>query len=430
VYGLHVQRTDSGTVAPAELHNGPFRRLWASVGLSLFGSEITVLALPLAAVAVLDASAGQVALLAAAGTAPFLLLGLPAGAWVDLWPRRSLMVGCDWARGLLLASIPLAYALDALTLSHLFVVAFAVGAFSVLFDIAALSVLPVLVPRDRLASANGALESVRAVGQTAGPATGGALVQALSAPVAVLVDAVSFAFSALLLRGLPPLPAPPRPEVRVPVRRQVAEGLAFCLRHPVIRPLAAGGAWLNFWGHALLAVFVPFAVRELDLSPAVIGLVLAGSNIGYLLGALLVPRVNARIGVGPAIVVGVVLHGGLIAAALAPASAPLPWLLGGFAVQALGVAMWNVNAVSLRQAATPEPLLARMNATNRFLLWGAMPLGAATGGLLATALSLPAAVLIPALALPCCAAPLLRSALRTVRELPTVVPAEVVGPPS
>jgi MFS family permease len=401
------------------------------VGVSLFGSEITVLALPLTAVAVLDASAGQVALLAAAGTAPFLLLGLPAGAWVDLWPRRTLMVGCDWARGLLLATVPAAYALGALTLAHLFAVTFAVGALSVFFDVAALSALPALVSRDRLAAANGALESARAVAQTTGPAVGGVLVQVLSAPVAVLADAVSFVLSALLLRGLPPLPAPLRPEVRVPVGRQVAEGLAFCLRHPLIRPLAAGGAWLNFWGHALLAVFVPYAVRELDLSAAVIGLVLAGSNVGYLLGALLVPRLNARIGVGPVIVVGVVLHGGLIAAALAPEGAPVPWLLAGFGVQALGVAMWNVNAVSLRQAATPEPLLARMNATNRFLLWGAMPLGAATGGLLATALGLPAAVLIAALALPCCAAPLLRSALRRVRELPTpIVPTEAVTPTS
>lgn len=412
--------------------NARFRRLWGSVGASLLGTEITAIALPLTAVAVLDASAGQVALLAAAGTAPFLLLGLPAGAWVDLWPRRTLMVRCDWIRALLLASVPLAWSLGALTLAHLYAVTFAAGALSVFFDVAALSVLPSLVPRNRLAAANGALESVRAVGQTAGPAAGGVLVQTLSAPVAILADVLSFAVSALLLRGLPKLPAPARPEVRQPVRRQVAEGLAFCLRHPVIRPLAAGGAWLNFWGHALLAVFVPYAVRDLGLSPAVIGLVLAGSNVGYLLGALVVPRLNGRLGVGPVIVLGVILHGGLIAVALAPAGAPLPWLIGGLGVQSVGVAMWNVNAVSLRQAATPEPLLARMNATNRFLLWGAMPLGAATGGLLATVAGLPVAVLVAAVAVPCCAVPLALSRLRRVRTMPAADDAaatERVGPP-
>jgi MFS family permease len=395
-----------------------YRRLWGSVGVSLLGSEITVLAMPLAAVSVLDASAGEVALLSAVGTAPFLLLGLPAGSWVDRWPRRTLMVRTDVLRAVLLGSVPLAYALGALTLAHLAVVAFAVGALSVFFDVAALSVLPALVPRRDLAAANGSLEAARAVAQTSGPAVGGVLVQAVSAPVALLADGVSFLVSALLLRGLPSLLPPPRSGPRPPLRRQIAEGLAFCLRHPVIRALAIGGAWLNFWGHALLAVFVPYAVRELDQSPAVIGLVLAASNVGYLVGSLLVPRLNAAIGVGPAIVVGVVLHGGLLAVALAPTQTPLPWLVAGFTVQAIGVSLWNVNAVSLRQAGTPEVLLARMNATTRFLLWGAMPLGAAVGGLLATVAGLHSAVLVAAVAVPLVALPLLGSALRTVQEIP------------
>src|SRR3954470_20397637 len=175
---MPVHRTDAASSSRPETgvrQNARFRRLWASVGVSLLGSEITLLAMPLAAVAVLDASAGQVALLAAAGTAPFLLLGLPAGAWVDRWPRRTLMVGCDRLRALLLGSVPLAWALGALTLVHLFVVTFAVGALSVFFDVAALSVLPALVNRRDLAPANGSLEAARAVAQTSGPALGGGL---------------------------------------------------------------------------------------------------------------------------------------------------------------------------------------------------------------------------------------------------------------
>jgi MFS family permease len=425
VYDMTVRRTD-GAREPNVWRTSGYRRLWGSVGVSLLGSEITVIALPLAAVAVLHASAGQVALLAAAGTAPFLLLGLPAGAWVDRWSRRSLMVRCDWLRGGLVASVPLAWAFDLLTLPQLFVVAFAAGALGVFFDVAALSVLPALVPRDRLASANGGLEAARAVAQTSGPAVGGVLVQIASAPLALLADAVSFVVSAVLLRGLPPLAAPAPTGERPPLVRQIREGLDFCLRSPLIRPVLLGGAWLNFWGHALMAVFIPYAVRALHLSPAVIGLVLAASNVGYLLGSVLAPRLNARIGVGPAIVVGVVLHGGLLAVALAPAGTPLPWLVAGFTVQALGVALWNVNAVSLRQASTPEPLLARMNATSRFLLWGAMPLGAAFGGLLVTLAGLHTAVLVAAVGLPLVALPLLRSALLGVRTMPADTPAPVL----
>jgi MFS family permease len=423
---MSVRRTESP--AGSVWRNPGYRRLWGSVGISLLGSEITVIALPLAAVAVLDASAGQVALLAAAGTAPFLLLGLPAGAWADLWPRRTLMVRTDWLRGLLLATVPLAYALGGLTLAHLFVVTFAVGCLSVFFDIAALSALPALVPRERLSAANGTLEAARAGAQTSGPALGGVLVHVLSAPVALAADAVSFLASAVLLRGLPPLPAPPRPADPVPLRRQVAEGLAFCLTHPLIRGLALGGAWLNFWGHALLAVFIPYAVRDLGQSAAVIGLVLASANVGYLLGSLLVPRLNARFGVGPVILLGVLLHGSLLAVALAPAAGPLPWLIAGFGVQSLGVSLWNVNAVSLRQASTPEPLLARMNATSRFLLWGAMPLGAAVGGLLATVAGMGVAVLVAAIAVPLVAVPLAWSPLRRVRELPAENPAALHPP--
>ncbi|GAA1648015.1 MFS transporter [Georgenia ruanii] len=406
--------TLSGAAAAGVWADRRYRRLWGSVGVSLLGSEITTLAMPLAAVAVLDASAPEVALLSAAGTAPFLLLGLPAGVWVDRWPRRTVMVRTDWARAVLLASVPVAYVLGMLTLAHLAVVAFAVGSLSVLFDVAALSVLPALVARHHLAAANGSLEAARAVAQTSGPALGGVLVQAVSAPLALLADGVSFVVSAVLLRGLPLLPATQQAAERRPVRRQIAEGLAFCLRHPVIRALAGGGAWLNFWTHVLLAVFVVYAVRELHQTPATIGLVLAASNAGYLLGSLLVPRLNRWLGAGPTVIAGVLLHGGLIGVVLAPAATPLPWLVAAFTVQAVGVSLWNVNAVSLRQAATPEALLARMNATTRFLLWGAMPLGAATGALLATTAGLHAAVAVAAVAAPLVALPLALSPLRMV----------------
>src|SRR6476646_4472495 len=412
---------------------GGFARLWGSVGVSLLGTQVSLLALPLTALGVLHASAGQVALLAAAGTAPFLLLGLPAGAWVDRWPRRVLMVRTDLLRVALLSSGPAAYLLGVLTLAQLYVVAFGVGALSVFFDVASLSVLPALVSHDRIAEANGRLEAARATGQTSGPAIGGVLVQALTAPVAVALDAVSYLASALLLRGLPELPAPPAPEHREPLLRLVGEGLRFCLGHRYIRPLATGAAWLNFCVEGLLAVFVTHAVRDLHLSAATVGLVLAGSNVGYLLGSLLVPRLNARIGIGPAIGLGAAMHLALLLVAFAPGTWTVAWLTLGFALTAVGLAFWNVNAVSLRQATTPSAFLARMNASNRFLIWGTLPLGAGAGGFLAGVLGLHAAVISSSIGAPLSAVPVVLSAVRSVRTMPAAVrsvPAAVAEPAS
>jgi len=397
---------------------GGFGRLWGSVGVSLLGTQVSMLALPMTALGVLHASAGQVALLAAAGTAPFLLLGLPAGAWVDRFPRRALMVRTDLLRGVLLASVPAAYLFGVLTLVQLYVVAFGVGALSVFFDVASLSVLPALVPHERIAEANGKLEAARATGQTSGPAIGGVLVQVLTAPVAVVVDAVSYLASALLLRGLPEVPAPPAPERREPLRRLVGEGLRFCLSHRYIRPLAAGAAWLNFCFQGLLAIFVTHAVRDLHLSAGTVGLVLAGSNVGYLLGSLLVPRLNARIGVGRAIGLGAAMHLALLLVAFAPGTWTVAWLTLGFTIPAMGLAFWNVNAVSLRQVSTPSAFLARMNASNRFLIWGTMPLGAGAAGVLAGALGLHAAVAILCVGAPFSAVPVFLSAVRSVRTMP------------
>ncbi|MEU6370356.1 MFS transporter [Streptomyces sp. NPDC046931] len=252
-----------------------FRALWAASGVSLIGTQVSVLALPLTALIALHASAFEAALLTAAGTAPFLLLGLPAGAWADRWPRRTLMVACDLGRAVLLASLPAAQMAGALTLAQLYLVALGVGVLSVFFDIASLSVLPSLVDGDRIAPANARLETVRAAAQTSGPAIGGTLVQLLTAPFALALDALSYLASALLLRGLPPLPAPAAPKRAAGTLTQIGEGIRFCLNHPYIRPLAIGAAWLNFWTEALLAVFLTYAVRELHLSAARVGTVLA-----------------------------------------------------------------------------------------------------------------------------------------------------------
>jgi MFS family permease len=400
------------------LRDGRFRRLWAATGVSLLGSQVTLLALPLTAVVALHAPASQVAALAAAGTAPFLLLGLPAGVWMERWSLRRLMVVTDLVRALLLASVPAAHALGGLTMAQLYLVAFGVGACGVFFDVAALSVLPALVPPSRIAGANSMVEVARASAQTSGPALGGLLVHLLTAPVAVVVDSVSYLASAALLRRLPELRLEGLSPFRGPLWREVAAGVGFCLRHPYIRVLAGGAAWINFWVEALLAVFLTYAVRDLHLSAAVIGVVLALSNLGYLAGSALVPLLNRAIGVGATIVVGAGLNVGLLVAALAPRTDAEPWLVVGFTVFAAASALWNVNAVSLRQATTEPAMMARMNASNRFLIWGTMPLGAAAGGALAALLGPGGAVLVAGAAAPLVAVPLLGSRLMRVTAMP------------
>lgn len=387
--------------------------------MSLLGTQVTMLALPLTALGVLHASAGQVAALAAAGTAPFLLLGLPAGALVDRWRPRRLLVAADLARAALVATVPIGYLTGTLTLVQLYVVAALVGALSVPFDVTALSVLPALVRPDRITTANIRLEAARSVAQTGGPAVGGLLVQALSAPVALLVDVVSYLASALLLRGLPPLPPSAGDRPREPLTRQVRAGVRFCMTHPYVRPLALAAGWTNFWAEALLAVFITYAVRQLRLPAASVGVVLGVANLGYLAGSMAVPWLNRRLGLGRAIALGAGLHGAYLMAALAPPSLPLPLVTAGFLLAAAGQGIWNVDAVSLRQASTPGPMLARMNATNRFLIWGTMPLGAAAGGLLAPHLGLRGTIVLAAAAVPFAAVPILLSAVRRLRVLPT-----------
>jgi len=266
-------------------------------------------------------------------------------------------------------------------------------------------------------------ERQRPVAQTSGPGLGGVLVQVLTAPLAVAVDAVSYLVSACLLRGLPAVPPPPRPAEREPLFRQVTAGLAFCLRHRYIRPLALGAAWMNLWVEAFLAILVTYAVRDLGLSAATAGVVLAGSNVGYLLGSMLVPRLNRAWGVGRSIALGAALQVGFVVATLARTGLPVLWLTLGLAISAAGTGIWNVDAVSLRQATTPEPMLARMNASNRFLIWGTMPLGAALGAWLAGRVGLADTALIAAVAAPLSALPVVFSAVRRVRAMPSSDPA-------
>ena len=401
-----------------------FRSLWAAETISVFGTGISQLALPLVAVITLEASAFEVALLGVIEFLPFILISLPAGVWVDRMRRKPMLVTADVGRALLLASIPVAYWLDILTIWQLYVVGFFVGILTVFFDVAYQSYLPSLVARDQLVEGNSKLEISRSAAQLAAPGLSGVLVEAIRAPGTVLLDAISFFLSAVFLFRI-------RTEERAPTRtereagpgmkEEVKEGLRWVFGNPYLRWIAASTATFNFFGNIIFAVYLVFAVRTLDLRPGVIGLIFTVSSIGYLAGALLANRLSRRFGVGPTIIIGAAGSVSLLLLAIAPESNPIPFLIAAQAISGMGVPIYNITQLSFRQAITPERLQGRMNSVMRFIVWGVMPLGSLIGGALASWVSLRFAIWVGAIGMSLAVLPVLLSPVRTLREMPEPV---------
>ncbi|MFF5973418.1 MFS transporter [Streptomyces sp. NPDC012769] len=372
--------------APPRLYRvADFRRLWIGDTASQAGTAVTVLALPIVAIGPLGASAFETGVLVMCEYLGFLLFGLPAGAWTDRMRRRRVMIVCDVGRAVLLATLPAAAWLDVLSLPQLYAVAFGVSVCTVFFDIAYQTHLPRLVDADRLVEANVALESTRTITAAGGPGAGGALIAAVTAPVALLVDAVSFLVSALLLSRI--RAADPRPRTRPAggrLRKEIGEGLRFVFRTPALRALTLAAAVSNLCGTVGASMLLVLLSGELGLSPFLCGLVFTAEAIGGFLGSLLTTRVAARFGEWRAMTGSVVLSGTLWLLALPLLHAD--WRFwAAVALQGLGWTAFmpfRIGSVALRQRLCPEPLLGRVTATFRFVVWGCMPLGALVGGLL------------------------------------------------
>ncbi|HEX5506669.1 MAG TPA: MFS transporter [Thermomicrobiales bacterium] len=377
-----------------------FLKLWAGQTVSAFGDQVSLLALPLAAVLALHAGAAQMGFLTAAGRAPVLLLGLFAGVWADRLRRRPLLIGADLGRALLLGSIPAVALLGRLTLPYLYMVAFLVGALAVVFSVAYQAYLPALVARAELVEGNSKLTATRSIAQIAGPGLAGALVQLLTAPVAILADAVSFLASALSLGLIG------KPEARLravrgesSTRGEIGEGLRLVWRNPVLRAAAGCGGTYNCCNAMILALYVLYLARGLALPPALIGVILAALGPGSLLGALVAVRAARRFGLGPTIVGGIAVAGGanlLVPLAGGPLAVVAPVLVAAAFVNGFGQPLYNINQVSLRQAITPDRLQGRMNATMTVVVGGAAPLGALLGGALGAAIGPRAALALGA----------------------------------
>ncbi|WP_307845487.1 MFS transporter [Planomonospora sp. ID67723] len=398
-----------------------FRLLLSGAAASQIGTQVTLVALPLVAVLGLKASAFETGLLTAAETAAFLLVGLPAGAWVDRMRRLPVLISTDAVRALVMASVPLAAVTGTLTMAQLYLVALVTGVATVFFDVAHQSYLPALLPKDRLVSGNGALETVHSCAQVAGPGLAGGLVQLVGAPLAILADAASYTVSALFLRRIRTVETSPAAGAeRRSLRAEIGEGLTFVLRHPLLRMIALSTGTANFFSALLLSVQTVFLVRVLGLAPGAIGLTLSAAAAGGILGALAAGRIATGVGQARIIWLSTLVTGPFALLWPLAGTGPAAALFAlGSAVVFFGAVVYNIAQVSFRQTLCPPRLLGRMNATMRFLAWGAMPLGALTGGLLAQSFGARTAVWVCAVGFLSVPLPLLLSPLRGLRDLPS-----------
>ncbi|MFE7560402.1 MFS transporter [Kitasatospora sp. NPDC057500] len=364
-----------------------FAALWSAHTVSQFGTQLSLFVLPVLALTTVGATPAQLGLVSAAETLPFLLVGLPAGALLDQWDRRRVMVLADAGRAVALGAVPLGYALDLLSVPLLCAVGFVTGLFTVFFDIADQAFLPGVVGRGEVPAANSRLEFSRSAAELAGPGLSGLLLQWVTAPLVLLADAASYLVSALLLGAVrtPAPPAGPAPAARERMRTRIAEGLRFVLRHRALRSLTVASAVANLagLGGALSALLPAFALGDLGLSPGRLGLALTVGNVGALLGALFTARLVRVLGLGRLLLAVRCLPGlGVLLLATARPGTAAPTVAVAAGVIATGITAYNIAQVSLRQAVTPAAMQARMNASVRFVVWGTLPLGAAGGGLL------------------------------------------------
>ncbi len=381
--------------------NRNFGLLWGGQTISEFGSRITREGIPLAANLVLRATPVQMGLLAATGALPVLLVSLFAGVWVDRLRRRPLLIVADLARAVLLLSIPLAAVLGLLRIEQLYLVAALVGVLTVLFEVANQSFLPGLVAHEQIVEANSKLSASSSLAEIGGPALAGVLVvQAITAPLAILFDALSFLVSALFAGFIHvPEAQPSLAQERQNLWREMQTGLRLLLGNPVLRAITLSTGTSNFFGGAFAALYGLFLIRELTVTPALYGVLVTFGGIGAFVGAFAASRFVRRIGLGRTLIGAMLLDGA--ASLLTPLAGGshiviIAMLITSQLVGDFGSEVYSINAVSLRQSIIPNHLLGRVNASAQFLTNGIWPLGAILAGLLSETIGMRYTLLIGA----------------------------------
>lgn len=413
---------DPAAKPPSLWRNTDFTKFWFGETVSLVGAQITTLALPLTAVLVLEAGPEQLGLLRFVQFVPFLFLALLLGVWVDRRRRRPIMIATNLIRAGLILLIPAFAATDLLSMPVLFVVALLIGVCTVLFDVSWMSYVPSLVKKEHLVEANGRVGASYSAAELGGPGLAGVLIQILTAPVVLIIDAVTYLVSAVSLMTIKSVePEPAKPTTKRHLGEEVLEGLKFVVGNPYLRVIATIGSAYNFCYMFIEAVFLIYAVRTLNFSAGMIGVVLSLSAIGGLIGSVIAGPLTRRLPIGRVYLVSVAVgYCGplLIPAASGPDLVEALMICGAFFFMRLGIGVANVVAISLRQTVTPNRLLGRMTAAMRTLMYGLGTLGALVGGFLAGAIGLRGALWVAAVGAVLAVLPLLLSNIPALREVP------------
>ena len=406
------------------LRHRDFLKLWSGETISVFGSQITLLALPWIAATILHVSPFEFGLLGTIEFLPFIMLSLPAGVWVDRLRRRPILIAGDVGRAVSLASIPIAFYFDGLTIWQLYVVGFINGCLTVFFDVSYQSYLPSIVDRDQLVEGNSKLEITRSASQILGPGMAGPLIDLVKAPFAILLDALSFLVSAVMVLWIR-RPEPP-PEVhdattgpRPSMRQEIGAGLRYVTGHRWLRSIAATTGTSNLFSNVSGAILLLWLVNDHDFSASQLGFAFSLGSFGVLGAALTASRISRWLGVGRTLVVSSIGFGiAGLPLILAPADLLFPAVAGSVFLGGYFGVVWNINQISLRQAITPTRMQGKMNATMRFIVWGTIPLGMIAGGFLGGVIGLFPTVAVGAIGSLFAFLPVALSPVRQLRDMP------------
>lgn len=403
--------------------NPRFTWLFTAQTLSVMGSQLGGFAITVVAVVLLQATEAEMGVLNAAGTAAFLVVGLLAGAWVDRWVKRRVMIIADVVRMVLIGLIPILYLADMLEVWHLIVIGAVTGVATVFFDVAYQSVIPILFKNEHIAPANSALETSAQISHISGPPLAGWLVTIFKAPAVLIFDAISFGISALTLSFIKDDEKPKPLEDRRPLREEIAEGIKFVWREPIIRAVSFCTSSTNLFntiGTTLMAIYV---LRELEISLPVFGVIMTVAGVGGLAGAALSAKLADWIGEGQLIAVSA--FGSAAAFMMVPLTGLVDHFWAPFILAAIEFAIsffvltYNITQVSARQRICPKPLLGRMNASIRFFVWGVMPIGALLSGVLGTAFGALTTIIIGGVGMLLSSLFVILHPLARMRKLPT-----------
>jgi len=406
------------------IHHADFRRLWTGDALGQLGAQLTGFAIPVFAVQTLHATEWQMGLLGAAEFSAFLLLGLPAGAWVDRMRKRDVLIWADILRALVLGAVVVTALAGAASMPLLIGAALIIGVCTLFFDVAHQSYVPGLVGLDHIVEGNSKLASTQSVAQAVAPALGGILLRVITAPWLMAVTVVTYLTSAFWVGRIRQREELPDKSLRRGLWVEVGEGLGFVVRQPLLRRMVACTSLSNLAGNIGFAVFTIYVLRTLGLSEAVLGLVVSAGAIGGILGAIVAEPVTRFVGEGRIIPVTAFLFApayAFIPLAASLAAPPAVVLISAMGVSTFIIVLYNVAQVSFRQRLCPPALLGRMNASVRFIVWGVIPIGSLLGGWFGTQFGVIPTLWIAAAGSVVAALPVLISPLLTMRDLPVPV---------